>query len=122
MTEAELIESNANYNALMIGWVSMYFTAFTAFIIAAYLAGSRLTTNQAIFVSGGLFMLSALSAYEAYGSGSLLVAFANEVELMNTKRQFIANQPTINVGVALLAIGIFGSLKFMWDVRHPKTE
>ena len=59
MTEAELIESSANYNALMLGWVSMYFTAFTAFIIAAYLAGNRLTTSQAIFVSGGFLILSA---------------------------------------------------------------
>ena len=123
MTEAELIESSANYNALMLGWVSMYFTAFTAFIIAAYLAGNRLTTSQAIFVSGGFLILSALSAlsaFGAYGTGTLLVTFANEVELMNPNRQFAANQPTINAGVALLVIGIFGSLKFMWDIRHPK--
>ena len=122
MTEAELIESSATYNALMMGWISMYFTAFTAFIIAAYLAGSRLNKIQTIFICGGFFMISTLSTIGAYGAGSLLVEFANEVKLLNPKRQFLANKPIIYVSIALLVGGILGSLKFMWDVRHPQAE
>jgi hypothetical protein len=26
------------------------------------------------------------------------------------------------VSTTLLIIGVIGALKFMWDVRHPKTE
>jgi hypothetical protein len=122
MTEAELIESSGIYNGLMMGWVSLYFTSLTAFIIAAYLAGSKLTTKQVIFVSSGFFLVSALSTFGAFGTGSLMVQFANEVEAVNPKRSFMANQPTVNLALAVLVFGIFGSLKFMWDVRHPKVE
>lgn len=122
MTEFELIEASAEYNGLMQGWVSLYFTAFTAFMVTAYLAGSKLTTNQAIFVSGGFLILSALSTIGAYGTGNLLVHFADEVLLVNSKRPFVANYPVIYASTALLCIGILGSLKFMWDVRHPKIE
>ncbi len=121
MTEFELIEASAEYNGLMQGWVSLYFTAFTAFMITAYLVGSKLTTNQTIFVCGGFLILSALSTVGAYGAGNLMVYFADEVLLVNSKRPFIANYPMIYVSTALLFIGILGSLKFMWDARHPKT-
>ena len=122
MTEAELIEASANYNGLMQGWVSLYFTALTAFLITAYLTGSKLTTNQAIFVCGGFLILSALATLGAYGTGSLLVHFASEVVEINSKRPFLASYPIIYVSTILLSIGILGSLKFMWDVRHPKTK
>ena len=122
MTEAELIEASANYNGLMQGWVSVYFTALTAFLVTAYLAGSKLTKNQAIFVCGGFLILSILCTVGAFGTGTLLVHFANEVESINPNRRFLANYPIIYITTALLSSGILGSLKFMWDVRHPKNE
>jgi sterol desaturase/sphingolipid hydroxylase (fatty acid hydroxylase superfamily) len=121
MTEAELIEASATYNGLMQVWISAYFTAFTAFMITAYLAGNKLNRNQVVFVSAGFFLFSSLCTFAAYGTGSLLVDFANEVEAINPERNFVANYPTIYAGVIVLAIGILGSLKFMWDIRHPKT-
>ena len=120
MTEAELIEASANYNGLMQGWVSIYFTALTAFIITAYLAGEKLTKNQAVFVCGGFLILSSLATIGSYGTGTLLVHFAKEVEATSPNRPFLANYPIIFVSTALLTTGILGSLKFMWDVRHPK--
>jgi hypothetical protein len=122
MTEAELIGASANYNGLMQGWVSLYFTALTAFIIAAYLAGSKLTRNQTVFIYGGFLILSALATVGAYGTGNLLVHYADEVLLVNPKRPFLASYPIIYASTALLSIGIMGSLKFMWDIRHPKPE
>jgi len=121
MTEAELVEASATYNELMQGWVSAYFTAFTAFIITSYFVGRRLTKTQTIFISGGFFLFSALCTFAAFGAGSLLVHFAQEVMTINPERQFLASYPTIYVGTILMTIGILGSLKFMWDVRHTES-
>ncbi len=60
-------------------------------------------------------MFSGPCVFAIFGTGSLLVTFANEVEAINRDRQFLANYPTIYIGVTLLSIGILGCLKFMWD-------
>jgi hypothetical protein len=122
MTEMELIESSATYNGLMQGWVSAYFAAFTGYCIVAYLAGSKLTTRQAAFVGGCYVVFSCLCIFGAYGAGMLMTAFANEVEVVNPQRSFVANFPVIYISVAIFVTTMFGSLKFMWDIRHPKTE
>jgi hypothetical protein len=122
MTEAELIEASATYNSLVVNWVSSYFTAFTAYVITSYFVGNRLTRIQAIFISGGFIIFSSLCIFGAFGAGRLLVDFANEVEALNPERQFVANMPTIYTAMAVLSLGILGSLKFMWDIRHPKNE
>jgi hypothetical protein len=122
MTESELIEACANYNELMMGWTSVYFTALTAYVIASYMAGARLTSSQALFVSIGFVILTTLATIGVLGTGSNLVQFAREIEAMNPSRSFMATTPVINASVALLAGGIIGSLKFMWDIRHTKTE
>lgn len=122
MTEAELIEANANYQELMMGWVSVYFTALTAYVIASYMAGDKLTRSQVLFVSIGFVILATLATIGAIGTGSNMVQFAREIEALNPKRSFMASTPIVNAAIALLAGGILGSLKFMWDVRHPKVE
>jgi hypothetical protein len=122
MSEAELVEASATYNELMQGWISAYFTAFTAFIITSYFVGRRLTKTQAVFISGGFFLFSALCTFAAFGTGSSLVDFANEAEAINPERNFLANDPTIYAGTIVLAIGILISLKFMWDVKHARGE
>jgi hypothetical protein len=57
-----------------------------------------------------------------FGTGSLIVHFAQEVMAINPERQFLADYPIIYGGTIVLVIGILGSLKFMWDVRHAKEE
>jgi hypothetical protein len=122
MTEAELIEAATSFSGLMQGWVSIYFTALTAFLVTTYLAGSKLSTNQAIFVCGGFFIITSLCTFAAFATGNQLVHLSNEVESINPNRKFAANYPIIYVLATVLGAGCLGGLKFMWDVRHPKTE
>ncbi len=122
MTEAELIESGAIYQGLMMGWVSLYFTALTAYVVSAYVAGSKLSTGQAAFISVGFLVLAGLSTIGAYGTGMHVVVFADEVKALNPSRKFAASFPVIYITIAILAGGILGSLKFMWDVRHPRGQ
>ena len=118
MSEAELVEAGANYNGLLQGWLSAYFTAFTAYILTAYFVGNRLTSTQTLFISGGFVIYSLICAFSVYGTGSQVVEFGDAVEAINPERQILANYPTLYVGVMLLLTGILVSLKFMWDVRR----
>jgi hypothetical protein len=122
MTEAELIESSAMYNGLMYDWLTMYFTAFTAFIVTAHFVGGKLTRDQVVFVTGGFLMLSALSTIGVLGTGSNAAMFAEEIVNINPNRTFYARYSIVYLTVSLLSFGILGSLKFMWDARHPKTK
>ncbi|WOJ93812.1 hypothetical protein R0135_01265 [Congregibacter variabilis] len=122
MTEAALIESLAMYQGLFMGWLSLYFTALTAYLVTAYIAGSKLTTVQTAFISAGFLVLTSLFALGAYGTGIHVVVFADEMKALNASRKSAASFPVIYTTIVLLICGILGSPKFMWDVRHPRTE
>lgn len=122
MTEAELVEASVMYNGAMQGWISLYFTAFTAYVTAAYFIGSKLDKNQVLFISGGFIILSTLCTISAYGTGAKLVYFAEAATAVNANLVFAAKYQYVYAATVMLSIGILGSLKFMWDVRHPKAE
>ncbi len=121
MSEADLVEAAANFNTLVLGWISAYFAAFTAYIVSAYLVGPKLTTSQVVFISGGYAIYSLLSVIAVFGAALKFIDFTTAAEAINPERIYNATNTMVYVGCAALLLGIFGSLKFMWDVRHPKT-
>jgi hypothetical protein len=122
LTEAELVEASATYNGLLMGWISAFFAGFTAYLIVAYLVGKKLTRSQVIFINVCYCFYTGLCIIAVFGAGSLLTHFAHEVEGVNPDRPFIANYSAVYAATGILVLGVVGSLKFMWDARHPKTE
>ena len=122
MTEFEIIEASATYNGLMQGWIAAYFAAFTAYCIVAYLVGKKLSTRQVLFISACYFVSSSLCILGCYGSGMLLTEFAEAARAINPDRPFVARVPVIVVSILIFYASLLGSLRFMWDIRHPKTE
>ncbi len=120
MTEAELVEAATNFNGLVLGWLSAYFAAFTAYLITAYLVGNKLSRRQVIFISGGYLIYSFICVFSLFGAGSRFVDFTIAAEALNPERIYFATHSQVYVGAVLLFIGIIGSLKFMWDIRHPR--
>lgn len=121
MTEFEIIEASATYNGLMQGWIGAYFTAFTAYCVVAYLVGSKLSTRQATFISACYFVYGSLCILGCYGSGMLLTEFAEAARDINPDRSFVARVPVIIISIVIFSVSLVGSLRFMWDIRHPKT-
>ena len=122
MTEAELLEMSVAFQETMQGWVSAYFTGFTAYVITAYFVGKHLTVNQVVFVSGAFLIYSALCIVGALGTGHQTIYFSHAAEALNPDLALWGEYPLMHVAGVLLSIGVIGSLKFMWDVRHPKKE
>ena len=122
MTEYELVDAIASFNSNMYSWATFYMTALSAYLIAAYLLGAKFTRSQTIIINTSFVAFSALGIFAIRGSGMRCLEFEAEVMAINPEREFALTSEVLWVVSSLLLLGIFACLKFMWDVRHPKTE
>jgi hypothetical protein len=121
MNIAEANEVAAMWIANAMTAFSIYLTFTFAYLTIAYIAGKDLPRFQAFSLStlyiAGAF-ISLLSCIDNLN-------FLNAVLQQSEALQSAATLPTkfwIYYIAPLLIVGVFVSLYFMWDVRHPKTE
>ena len=112
---AELLRENINSG---MSAVTLYLTVVTTYLVAAYLAGEKLTRFQT-FLTTSLFIVFALvftlGSVAFFQSASAISArFGNEVGIS----VFPIRYAWI-IGFAEI-FGILGSLRFMFDVRSKK--
>ena len=122
MTEYELVDAIASFNSGAGSWSAMYFTILSAYLVAAYLAGAQLSHSQMLIVSGAFVVAASMCCFVAVSHTLRSLEFAIEVRLLNPSREFAVKPWVPLVWGALLSAGVLIALKFMWDVRHPKTE
>ena len=122
MTEADLIEAIAAFNSSTQSWMGLYMSILSAYLIVAYLAGENLTRSQVTIVSICFATFAFLSAYSGVANATRILEFSTELRELNPRRIFAVSAWVIIMVKVLLYGGIFVALKFMWDVRHPKTE
>ena len=100
---------------------SIYLTLTFAYLTAAYFVGAKLSTFQALAVSG---------LYSA-GAAIALLSCINQLFFFSAIMQEYPDLAATSVASGefwiyyigpLLAVGIFVSLYFMWDIRHPKDD
>ena len=122
MTEADLVEAIAAFNSSAQGWIGLYISILSAYLITAYMAGLNLTRGQVIIVSAGFIAFAFLSIFGAVANSSRILEFTHELRALNPDRNFAMQKAVIVIMQVLLTAGVFVALKFMWDIRHPKTE
>jgi hypothetical protein len=116
MTPYEYLDVSSNYASIAVSLVMGYFSVLSAYFVVAYLVGGSLNRSQVIAVTG-LFLVMGL--FMMWGCASYMYA--------SREYRALAGEWTPPVGpvsilVPLLLLGLISGLKFMWDVRHPKTE
>jgi hypothetical protein len=122
MTEAELVEASTSYLDLMLSSLSLYMTVVSGYLLVAFFIGSKLTRAQLSLVSA-LYVFIAISATYGFFSWMMRgIGYAIKQEEINPSLKIYAGTPTAAAIAAVLLLGIIASLKFMWDIRHPKTE
>ena len=122
MTEAELVSTAQALWANVIALMAILLSVMSAYLIVAYLAGSKLTHSQAVIVNTLYVLVSVFLVWAMFVLAQRGIEVATLAIDLSTQRELGS---TPNVARAL--IGLFGvcslaSLKFMWDVRHPKAE
>ena len=122
MTEYELIDALGTYSSGMQSWTALYFSGVSAYLITAYVVGKKLTTPQAITISGGFILFAIMSTTGYYGLGLRLVEFTDELRELRPEHAYLTSELGVLMFTLVFVVGILGSLRFMWSVRHPKIE
>ncbi len=121
LTEYELEDILTSTTSASVESFGMYITLVASYLVVAYLAGDKLTTQQAFIVSV-LFSISALLVtWSAYNYIGRSIPFADALEVIHPERIYGAQPYTKYWMTNLLLAGICASLKFMWDIRHTKS-
>ncbi len=122
MTEQELAGLISNYSSQGGAFFALWITIVSGYLIAAYLAGDRLKRSQVFILNTFYVWVSSLVVVGFYGSFNTQAHYTRELKLM------VPDSPqmmTWNLAFAVTiasVLGILATLKFMWDIRHPKSE
>jgi len=122
MTEYELVDAIASFNSNMHSWATLYITIVSAYLVIAYSTGAKLTKSQTIIINTGFIVFAGSQVFGVRGSGMRCLEFVAEIQAINPEREFSLTPVVLWVVVSIMLIAILVGLKFMWDVRHPKTE
>ena len=122
MTDAEIWElillSQGNSSATL----GIYLSLLSGYLIVAYLAGKDLSRSQVTIISV-LFSMGCLMVivptYAYLSRATFLIQFTDETYRSPATQFLPFGAPVVS---ALLLLGVLSCLKFMWDVRHPKSE
>jgi hypothetical protein len=122
MVEAELLEISSMTWGNSIALVGLVITLISGYLIAAYIAGANMTHSQSVIVNIlylGFASFLVLSFFAFSQSAIELDTIAHEISTQRSiePREELAYTVGIFMGFCVLA-----SLKFMWDIRHPRSE
>jgi len=122
MTEYELLDALGTFSSGMQSWIAVYFSGVSAYLIVAYMAGGDLTKSQAITISGGFILFAILCIMGFFGLGLRLAEISVELRELRPEHVYLTSESGVLIASLVLIIGIPASLRFMWSIRHPKTE
>jgi len=117
MSEYELLDAAGTFFELGLVTLMGYFSVFTAYLVVAYLVGLKLSRQQVIVINGLFLIMQLLMIWGTAGF------FWRARGCMDQVREApLGAIAAYHVVLPLLSIGVIVGLKFMWDIRHPKTE
>jgi hypothetical protein len=120
MTEYELIDAIGTYSSGMQSWTALFFSGVSAYLITAYVAGKSLNKSQAIIISAGFILFAINSVLGFHGLGLKLIVLNEELSALRPENTSLASELGVSIYSLVFVLGILVSLKFMWDIRHPK--
>ena len=123
MTEYELLDLLASVEQQMAVQFSLYLSVVSAYMIVAYLVGSKLSNVQVIIASVLMIFTAGGQTWGMYKSLMRAMEYLAEksqlYSLTKYEEDFAANT---YVWIVILSAGVLASLYFMWSVRHAKNE
>jgi hypothetical protein len=122
MPEAEMIQATQATWGNTISLVAILITLMSGYLVAAYLVGSQLGRPQVVIVNTLYLLLSTFLLMSTYNLSIRATEMAAIAIEMSDKR-ILTPQLWIPMGmISIFSFCLVASLKFMWDVRHPKRE
>jgi len=122
LTEYELVDLAINVQASTTSGVSLFITILSGYLIVAWLVGEKLTRAQVRLINVIFILFQAMLIWAWSGRwGHFHKFYAVLTSIDSTFYEAPSRLATAGMGV-IMFMSIFACLKFMWDIRHPKTE
>ena len=121
MTTYEMADLAQNLLANSLSTFAVFLSLVFAYLVTAYLVGAQLTRTQVrmlsfVFVLGAMLIVWSMAAYVNEGVNLHQLAYPDRHDNFFSPKAWL---PQFVLGMGFVVLGI--ALKFMWDVRHPKT-
>lgn len=123
MTEYELADAISSYvvqgGTFFTIWLT---TTVSAYAVVAYTAGKSLSIFQTVWLNRLYLFAALIVIFTFHSSFRSSVYYAQKIRELNPSSPQAITYEVIVVITVIAAAGTIATLKFMWDIRHPKTE
>ena len=126
MTEFELGEMLHNQFTVMWQAGQMYFTLVSAYLIASYMVGTKLTRQQNAVITSLYVVWITSVIIGQITSADAVLRLVNALLAIDSvalgSGTSLETESAVYSFVFVQIAGVLASLWFMWSIRHPKTE
>ena len=126
MTEFELGEMLHNQFTVMWQAAQMYFTLVSAYLIASYMVGTKLTRQQNAVITSLYVVWVTSVIIGQITSVSAVLRLVNALLAIDSvalgSGTSLETESAVYAFMFVQIAGVLASLWFMWSMRHPKTE
>lgn len=122
MSEAELTENGLMAWSNFVTVFGLGISIISGYLIVAYSVGATLSRSQVIFINVMFVGTMATVLLGMYGFRALAADLDGVAFSMTTQRTFAPISWAAFGTIGFTAICVLGALKFMSDIRHPKTK
>jgi hypothetical protein len=125
MTTADWFEWGAQAMSNLAQFFAIFLTLTSAYLVMAFVAGKDLSRGQLVLINTFYVLCICFNIFSQMTTlRNALFAFnraTNSVEGLEGVSDSLVSVLPVCTAIICAAITL-GCLKFMWDIRHPKTE
>jgi len=107
-----------------VALTALFVTITSRYLVVAFVAGKKLLRSQVGIITTLYLLLSIFVLWATLNTVSRAADFENIAHGLASGElaQFTSKDDAGLAIVMIFAVCLVASLKFMWDVRHPKAE
>ena len=122
MAFAEVQSLAFEASSLAATYMAMLITVISGYLIVAYVAGADLKKGQIVIVNFLYIFFSTLLWYGSISAFFKQLEFVEELRVLAPDGFYPASYEVFFAIAFVSYMVVLASLKFMWDVRHPKES
>lgn len=121
MSQSDYVEMFWGSQEMGVNSMMVYLTVISGYLVVAYLAGSELTRTQNIFISTIFVVFASFATWGLVSYFWVGEQLRRILEAGGIDPTVVLNPVGVNpavIAAQMMVAGIFGALRFMWDVRR----
>jgi len=122
LTEYELVDLAVSMQETVTPPISVFITILSGYLVVAWLIGAKLTRTQVGLINALFIGFQVMLVLSWGGRWEFYFRLANALHSFDPDFYAVTHPAIVSVFGILMVASIVGCLKFMWDIRHPKTE